>query len=162
MAEMRQSLADRFEAKVERIPFMGCWVWTGALNENGYGVIGRGARGQGNDKAHRVAYRTYRGEIPEGKIILHKCGNPICVNPWHLEPGTYKENSADMVRMGRHFQPDNSCENAKWSKLNSQAVLDIRLHKGGKKGTGTALAKKYGVSKSAIYRIWEGKNWAKL
>ena len=162
MAEMRQSLADRFEAKVERIPFMGCWVWMGAANKHGYGLIGRGRRGDGNEKAHRAAYRLYRGDIPEKKIMLHKCGNPNCVNPWHLEPGTHKENSADMIRMGRHFQPDNSCENAKWRKLNSEAVLDIRAHKGGKKGTGTVLAQKYGVSKSAIYRIWEGKNWAKL
>ena len=153
---------DRFEAKVERVPFMGCWIWMGALNEHGYGVIGRGRRGCGNDKAHRVAYRAYRGEIPEGKIMLHKCGNPICVNPWHLEPGTYKENSADMVRMGRHYQPDNSGENAKWSKLTVDAVKDIKSQKGGKKGTGTALARKYGVSKSAVYQIWVGENWQKF
>lgn len=162
MAKIK-SIAERFEAKVERIPFMGCWIWMGALNERGYGVIGRsGGRGKGNDKAHRVAYRVYRGEIHEGKIMLHKCGNPICVNPWHLEPGTHKENSADMIRMGRHFQPDNSCENAKWRKLDAKAVFDIRAHKGGEKGIGTALAKKYGVSKSAIYEIWSGNNWKKL
>lgn len=162
MAEMRQPQADRFEAKVERIPFMGCWIWTGALNEHGYGVIGRGARGTGNDKAHRVAYRLYRGDIPEGKIILHKCGNPICVNPYHLEAGTHKENSQDMVRMGRHYQPDNRGSKAAWAKLNEEQVKEIKQAIGGKKGTGTALARKFNVSKSAVYRIWEGKNWQTL
>ena len=168
MSELRVSkdcmrtLAERFEAKVERIPFMGCWVWMGATHENGYGVIGRTGKGSGNERAHRLAYKLYRGEIPEGKFILHKCGNANCVNPWHLEPGTAKENAADTIRMGRLKLPDNSCENAKWAKLNAEQVLEIRANKGGKKGTGTMLARKFGVSKSAIYQIWAGENWQKL
>jgi len=161
MAEMRQTLKDRFEAKVERIPFYGCWAWMGALNHRGYGIIGKGARGQGNERAHRTAYRLYRGEIPEDKIILHKCGNPTCVNPWHLEAGTQKENAADMVRMGRQFQPNNSGENAKWAKLNADQAKEIMAAKGGKRGIGLALAKKFGVSKSAIYNIWAGTSWNK-
>lgn len=158
---MRKSLAERFEAKVERIPFMGCWAWMGATHNRGYGVIGRGGRGLGNERAHRTAYRLYRGEIPEDKIILHKCGNANCVNPWHLEAGTYKENAQDTVRMGRQFQPDNSGENAKWAKLNEIQVKEIMLAKGGKRGVGTSLARKFNVSKSAIYQIWSGKNWNK-
>lgn len=155
-------IAERFEAKVERIPFMGCWIWTGALNERGYGLIGRGARGQGMEKAHRLSYRLHKGEIPDGNVIMHKCGNPTCVNPWHLVAGTQKENAQDTVRMGRLKLPDNSCENAKWAKLNAEAVREIRSQKGGKKGIGIALARKYGVSKSAIYQIWAGVNWQKL
>jgi hypothetical protein len=161
MAEMRQSLADRFEAKVERIPFMDCWVWMGATHERGYGVIGLGVRGSGNERAHRTAYRLYRGEIPEGKIILHKCGNTNCVNPSHLEAGTHKENSADTIKMGRHYQPDNRGTKATWAKLNEEKVKEIKEAKGGKKGTGTALARKFNVSKSAIYQIWSGDNWKK-
>ncbi len=159
---MRQAIEERFEAKVERIPFYGCWAWMGALNERGYGVIGRGARGQGNEKAHRLAYRLYRGEIPEGKYMLHKCGNPGCVNPWHLEPGTQKENMADMIRMGRHYQPDNSGENATWAKLNAEQAKEIKSAKERTMKVAAQFAEKFNVSKSAIRRIWEGKNWAKL
>ena len=155
-------IAERFESKVERIPFMGCWLWMGAVNERGYGVIGRGARGEGMEKAHRLSYRLHKGEIPDGNVIMHKCGNPTCVNPGHLVAGTQKENAQDTVRMGRLKLPDNSCENAKWAKLNAEAVREIRSQKGGKKGTGTALARKYGVSKSAIYQVWAGANWQKL
>ena len=161
MAEMRQSLADRFEAKVERIPFMGCWAWIGAINHRGYGIIGKGGKGQGNERAHRTAYRLYRGEIPEDKIILHKCGNSNCVNPWHLEAGTQKENARDTVRMGRNYQPDNRGSNATWAKLDEAKVKEILAAKGGKKGVGTALAKKFNVSKSAIYQVWAGANWSK-
>jgi hypothetical protein len=162
MAEVRQSLADRFEAKVERIPFMGCWAWMGATHERGYGIIGLGPRELGNERAHRTAYRLYRGEIPEDKIVMHKCGNTNCVNPWHLEVGTHKDNAQDTLRMGRNFKPNNKGTNAKWAKLDHDKAKEILEAKGGKKGIGTALAKKFNVSKSAVYRIWEGKNWQTL
>jgi len=161
MAEMRQSLADRFETKVERIPFMGCWVWTGATHERGYGIIGKGVRGQGNERAHRTAYRLYRGEIPEDKIILHKCGNANCVNPWHLEAGTQKENAQDTVRMGRNYQPDNRGSNSSSAKLDEVKVKEILAAKDSGRGIGVALAKKFNVSKSAIYSIWAGVTWNK-
>tara|TARA_R110000868_G_scaffold366209_1_gene629127 strand:- start:873 stop:1358 length:486 start_codon:yes stop_codon:yes gene_type:complete len=161
MAEIRKSLADRFEAKVERIPFMGCWVWMGAVHERGYGIIGLGGRHLGNERAHRTAYRLYRGEIPKDKIMLHKCGNANCVNPWHLEFGTHKDNAQDTVRMGRLIVPNNKGTNAKWAKLDEDKVLEIMKAKGGVKGTGTTLARKFNVSKSAIYAIWVGKNWKK-
>ena len=33
----------------------GCWHWQGAVNEHGYGVIGRAGRGTGLVKAHRMS-----------------------------------------------------------------------------------------------------------
>lgn len=161
MAKVIQTLESRFEAKIERIPFMECWVWTGATHERGYGIIGVGARSQGVERAHRISYKLYKGAIPSGKMILHKCGNTFCVNPYHLEVGTAKENAQDTKRMGRLKFPDNSGEKAKWAKLNLKQVKEIVASKGGRKGTGTTLAKKFGVSKSAIYQIWSGNNWKK-
>ena len=35
--------------------------------------------------AYRVLYEALRGPIPEGMVAHHKCGNPQCVNPWHIE-----------------------------------------------------------------------------
>jgi len=157
-----KDISQRFEDKVERIPFMGCWVWTGASHERGYGVIGRGTRGEGNERAHRLSYKLYKGEIPEGKVILHKCGNAYCVNPYHLEAGSHKENSADTKAMGRLKLPDNSGEKAKWAKLTAEQVKEIIASKSIGRGIGSKLARKFGVSSSTIYQIWSGNNWKKL
>lgn len=67
----------------------GCIEWTAYRGENGYGrfyVDGRGAL------AHRWAYETAKGAIPEGMQIDHLCRNRACVNPDHLEPVTGSEN----------------------------------------------------------------------
>ena len=35
-------------------------------------------------RAHRWLWRIFRGPIPEGKVLLHECDNPSCVNLGHL------------------------------------------------------------------------------
>lgn len=35
--------------------------------------------------AHRFVYRVFRGAIPAGLHIDHRCRNRACVNPWHME-----------------------------------------------------------------------------
>lgn len=153
---LRKSLWDRFHDKFVPDPNSGCWLWTGAAKELGYGVIGLGHRGDGTAKAHRVAYQLYKGDIPQNMNVLHSCDLPCCVNPAHLRLGTLSDNSQDCVSRGRHRRPDNRGERAAWAKLNAEKVATIKK----REMTGTAYAKLYGVSKSAIYEIWSGKNWA--
>lgn len=78
-------LDDRFWSKVNKIPG-GCWEWTASLSK-GYGqfkVLGTGKHAA----AHRVAYASLKGDIPEGMTIDHMCWNRACVNPEHLRLAT--------------------------------------------------------------------------
>lgn len=100
----------------------GCWVFTGAINASGYGVIGRGGRGAGNVLTHRVTYERLVGPVPDGLDLDHLCRNRACCNPEHLEPVTRRENCIRGVRwavlpthckQGHEFTPENTVQTKK-------------------------------------------------
>lgn len=64
----------------------GCWIYTGSINNRGYGtILGRAA--------HRYFYERLVGPIPAGLTIDHLCRTKACVNPGHLEPVTHSGNA---------------------------------------------------------------------
>ncbi len=76
-----------------------CWIWIGANDrKRGYGSFHIKGKSIG---AHRVAYEFFIGAIPKGMVVMHKCDNPRCVNPEHLQIGTQKQNIHDMISKGR-------------------------------------------------------------
>jgi hypothetical protein len=130
-------------------PNSGCWLWIGCINKYGYGMIGNlsGAR-----TAHRAAWELYRGVIPPGLFVLHKCDVRCCVNPDHLRLGTPAENSADMVSRQRQKRG----ESHGMSKLTIRKISDIRKDP----RTQKAIAKDYGVDQTLIGLIKRRKIWA--
>lgn len=91
-AESRQKTKEvkSFWSKVETPRTWGeCWEWTAAKRSDGYGAFRSGGKLTG---AHRLAYEQVIGKIPIGKQIDHLCRNRVCVNPYHLQPVTQKEN----------------------------------------------------------------------
>ena len=66
-----------------------CWIWPKYTDRLGYGQMRHDSK---VEYAHRVVYELLIGPIPEGLEIDHLCRNPSCVNPWHLEPVTHREN----------------------------------------------------------------------
>lgn len=77
----------------------GCLIWKGSPNSTGYGQCRRKGTWQ---YAHRLSFQLHIGEIPKGMMVLHKCDNPMCVNPEHLILGTQKDNMQDCSRKGRN------------------------------------------------------------
>lgn len=75
-----------------------CWPWKGSRTRGGYGHASREGK---SVRAHRVAYQLAKGLIPAGLVVRHKCDNPPCCNPAHLELGTHKQNKDDSIQRGR-------------------------------------------------------------
>ncbi len=92
-------LEERFSEKFISIGTGGCWPWTAATNYYGYGKISVSRSHW--DFAHRVAWPIHYGEIPDNMLVLHRCDNPLCVNPSHLFLGTQNDNLQDMQKKGR-------------------------------------------------------------
>ena len=73
-----------------------CWVSRAKRDPSGYC---RARFGGARHYVHRLAYRLWVGEIPEGMTIDHTCRVIQCMNPKHLEVVTLSEN---VRRMRRH------------------------------------------------------------
>ena len=87
-----ERLPERFWDKVSPCPMSGCWLWTGMLNGNGYGLKRRGGRGTGHHVVHRFAFQALVGPVPADLDLDHLCRVRCCCNPAHLEPVSRREN----------------------------------------------------------------------
>lgn len=82
-------LADRLWPRIDKNGAGGCWIWTGAINAQGYGAIGVDGKVK---RVHRVVYMLLVGDIPDGLHLDHLCRRRHCCNPDHLEPVTNRQN----------------------------------------------------------------------
>lgn len=89
------SSIDAMFSMVSPEPNSGCWLWTGNLSDNGYGVVEVRDRRR---RAHRVAYELVHGPIPSGLEPDHLCRVRCCINPAHLEPVTRQLNTLRGLR----------------------------------------------------------------
>ena len=118
---MTSSERERFETKVERIPFHSCWEWIG-YRASGYGKFFVGNKKLGTARmcsAHRLLYEHEVGPVPRGLELDHLCRNRGCVNPAHLEPVTREENFR-RGRGGKHQREKSHCSKGhEYSELNT-------------------------------------------
>jgi len=120
----------------------------------GYGYIGRGGRGVSVALAHRVSWEIHFGRIPEGMVVCHACDVTSCCRPNHLFLGTQKNNSQDAVqkhRMAcgkRHYR----------TRIDELVVIAIRNRVSAGESR-SAVARAYGIGRTAVQKIVCGSNW---
>jgi hypothetical protein len=89
---------EQFQDRCVPVPESGCWLWLGSVSSGGYGQLKIGGK---LHRAHRLAWIVFRGPIPAGMMVCHRCDVPLCVNPDHLFVGTARDNFRDCLAKGR-------------------------------------------------------------
>ena len=143
--------AGRFSRYVAKGEPDACWEWQSTIKKNGYGAFWW--RGK-SDRAHRVAYQLAWGEIPQGLVVRHTCDNRRCVNPKHLLLGTHMDNVMDAVERNRTCRKERNGR-AKLTQADVDSIRTLRAQG----ATQASLAERFGVSKSAIQWVLNGRNW---
>lgn len=124
-----------------------CWLWTGALNPDGYGKVG-------DDYVHRVVFEQVHGPLDAALFVCHRCDNPPCCNPAHLFAGRHKDNAADMAAKGRSTHGEKNAH----AKLSPEQVRELRaLRDAGH--SAIALAERFGLSRTHVSAIVRGSFW---
>lgn len=103
---------DRFWSHVVKGPNRSdCWIWTGAIGDDGYGRfwLPRPDGGQRAMRPQRWLYEHLTGlALLPDVLLLHACDVPLCVHVdvdeavSHLAPGTHRGNMLERVQRGRH------------------------------------------------------------
>src|SRR3990167_5102948 len=62
-----------------------CWLWIAHTDKAGYGRLQQGSRKGVVLYAHRFAYETFIGPLPQGFEVDHLCRTRSCSNPEHLQ-----------------------------------------------------------------------------
>ena len=142
------SLIERFNVTTEKVTESGCMIWMGTLNNFGHGRLGYGGK---LHLAHRLFYTEFKGEIPNGMCVCHKCDVPQCVNPDHLFLGSQSDNMADMYSKKR------GAVGADYHRSTLTDDLVAKLKADGR--TQDEIAKDYGIARTTVSAIKTGRAW---
>ena len=141
------NLIDKFELNCIPEPNSGCWLWIGGRSRDRAVYL--------QTTAARVSWKLYRGKIPFGLDVLHRCDMPMCVNPDHLFVGTAKDNVEDMIRKGRANRSRINGEDHHFAKLTDKDFMEIAQLRGHM--SGASIAQAYGVTPGYVSHIQLGR-----
>jgi len=122
--ELTTEQIDRLWSKISTAtgqgPFGTCWEFQAYTDKNGYGYIRFGKKMY---RPFRVVYKLYYGKEPDVDS-LHRCDNPKCCHPFHLDTGTRLDNMRDKMAKRRDY--DKRGEGNPRCRLTAAIVLKIR------------------------------------
>ena len=152
--ELTEECIERFWNKVDKKSDDECWGWHGVGDQYGrcrIRIMGK------KYLSYRVSWVIHHGDIPEGLCVCHTCDNPVCTNPAHLFLGSQRDNILDMEEKGRalHLAGEQHYK----SKLTEKEVVEILQKYVPFVYTTGMLAKEYGVERTTISCIINGKTW---
>lgn len=130
-----------------------CLIWPFSRDEEGRARFLKDGRMR---IASRLVCEEVNGPPPSpDHHAAHECGNAHlgCVAPTHLSWKTRSENEADKLAHGTVARGERNGN----AKLTEAAVEQIRAE--GTTSTNKEIAKKHGVSESAIQAVLAGKRW---
>lgn len=138
-----------------------CWEWTDATCK-GRAVFNIKAE---HFYSSRISWWMHFGQIPPGQQVLHKCDNPLCVNPDHLFLGTQAENMRDMIKKGRNvavIKPGYAPRGMKSgnAKLTDAIVLEIRALCTTQNCA--AVGRILGINRHQVWSVHRRKSWSHL
>lgn len=151
----KKTLKEKMAIRMRPAP-NGCQEWSAYVDNHGYGTFKLNGKVQ---KAHRLCWQAFYGEIPSGMCVLHRCDNRSCINPNHLFLGTHADNNADMIKKGRRKDGGKPMLGEKngMAKITEKQVFDIIEL--AKTRTQISIAKELKMSRSAIHKIVNRKSW---
>lgn len=108
-----------------------CWVWTGAKNPAGYGVLRRansfGSNGPRNYLAHRYSLMLLGNGMDLGdQQVDHICHNPACVRYFHLRLATNKQNHENL--RGANRNSASGIRGVFWSPARNHWRAEVKHH----------------------------------
>lgn len=150
---MDEKTQGRFWSKVEKHGPDECWEWQAYTGSKGYGTFKVDGK---TLLAHRFSYEIVNGPIKGGLFVRHKCDNPRCVNPKHLELGTHADNMRDMVERGRGASNKGTSHGR--SKLTENEVREIRANPRSER----KIAADFNISPALVGYIRRRKLWTHI
>lgn len=156
-------IISKVEWETEEFDNSKCWIWDGTMMDNKKGHChGSIWYNKKYVMTHRIMYHNYISDVPEytnsSLKVLHKCDhsqNGRCINPWHMELGTNKENSQDALKSNTLTLIEKG-ESNPMSKLSDKQIKEIMVLK----SSGLSqkeVASKYGIHQSQVSRYWNKK-----
>lgn len=133
-------------------PSTDCIIWPHAVTGSGYPSVTVDGK---STALHSLSCESRHGVRPEGMVACHDCGIRRCINPQHLRWDTHKGNHADKEKHGTLRRG----EEHPAAKLTESQALEIYR---APYGQGSAVGRKYGVTKGAVSAIRSHKSWAWL